>query len=791
MRRYVAGPLTVEQIGNTVFTQTNWDPDDFEKYRQHLKRQRPQLKNEIDARIREIETIIRSYDPFLLLLSVSTENCIGPADRWPNRTTETNICYAEYAQSLILAQRTPTFDQQPSKEIVNQFKSLIKSLFNDVWMYFGFEMAEDDADKDKEYLRIRSILQYLFVRGDSIPQHHIDLMRDLFSPHDTFFKTHYGFSASEILSAVAEMERQLEQDFNRYIELQTGLREALDKFENFAASYRGDTPKGVEDILKAFLDIPEVRAQQCSLKNLHASIKKEPFSIEPNEVVPADLLKQLSATFGDNLYFSTFDKAPGWPTNDSVVHSHPLIKRNGTYYCFVPQLMFHNIGRILEQWIQEKDKSYFDTVYQKKRAQYLETKALEYLGKILPGAQIFGGLCYSVTENGQKKRVETDGLVLYDKNLIVIETKAAGLHVAARRGGLKKMEKDCREILEGAYRQARRTLGYIRQTDEPRFEYKDGKEALVLKNKENFADLWMINVSGENLGHLAAHLNSLRALNLMQGSEWPWSVFVNDLRVISELIEFPSELFHYLQKRTRLNEFPAFSSSDELEIFMFYLHKGLHFNEEALNKLDMFLPTGFTEDLDRYYNYLLGIGPKASKPSLNISEPFKRFIMAVEGTGKDDRTKLVNTLLNFNKLGQDDIIENLVALGERSRQKGEFDDFSIRNMQANAAMTFFFYPHYDGGKLENVRRHSRVLKYYYKLDEYTLFTIDTSKPGWSGLDYETLKYKWAYGRNMEEMVKQLRMRRLLREQQTQGTIGRNVRCPCGSGKKYKKCCGLA
>ena len=124
------------------------------------------------------------------------------------------------------------------------------------------------------------------------------------------------------------------------------------------------------------------------------------------------------------------------------------------------------------------------------------------------------------------------------------------------------------------------------------FEYENGEEALVIKNKEDFADFWMINVSAENLGHLAAHLNSLRALNLMQVSEWPWSVFVNDLRVISELIEFPSEFFHYLQKRIRLNEFPQFSSSDELEIFMFYLHRGLHFDEEKLSKLEMFLADG-------------------------------------------------------------------------------------------------------------------------------------------------------------------------------------------------------
>ena len=448
----------MEQYGTETFMRTDWAPGEFEKHREGLKRQRPELRAEIEAKVSQIETIIQSYDPFHLLQAVSTENCIGPADSWPNATGEINIGYAEYAQSLILAQERLTFDQSPSKEVLDEFKSLIKSLFHDVWMYFGFEMAEDDADEDKGYLRFLSILQYLFVRGDSIPQHHIDLMRDLFSPHDTFFKTHYGFSASEILSAVAEIERQLEQYFNRYIELQAGARDALDKFKDFAASYTGHTSTGFDEILEAFLATPEVSTQQRSLKDLLASIKEEPFSIEPNELLPGDLLKQLSATFGDNRDFSTFHKAPGWPTNDSVVHRRPLIEHSGNYYCFVPQLLFHNIGRILEQWIQEKDKVYFETVYQKRRAQYLEVKTFEYLGKILPGAQIFGELYYPVTEDGLQKRVETDGLILYDRNLIVIETKAGSLHVATRRGGLKKLEKDCREILEGAYRQARRTL---------------------------------------------------------------------------------------------------------------------------------------------------------------------------------------------------------------------------------------------------------------------------------------------------------------------------------------------
>ena len=138
---------------------TDWAPGEFEKHRERLKCQRPELRTEIDAKIRQIETIVQSYDPFHLLLAVSTENCIGPADSWPNETGEINLGYAEYAESLILAQQRLTFDQEPSKEVLDEFKSLVKNIFHDVRMYFGFEMAEDDADQDKGYLRFLSILQ--------------------------------------------------------------------------------------------------------------------------------------------------------------------------------------------------------------------------------------------------------------------------------------------------------------------------------------------------------------------------------------------------------------------------------------------------------------------------------------------------------------------------------------------------------------------------------------------------------------------------------------------------------
>lgn len=58
------------------------------------------------------------------------------------------------------------------------------------------------------------------------------------------------------------------------------------------------------------------------------------------------------------------------------------------------------------------------------------------------------------------------------------------------------------------------------------------------------------------------------------------------------------------------------------------------------------------------------------------------------------------------------------------------------------------------------------------------------------------KADWLYGLSQwEDIFSEEERKRLYREQKASGTvrrekkIGRNAPCPCGSGKKYKRCCG--
>ena len=78
-----------------------------------------------------------------------------------------------------------------------------------------------------------------------------------------------------------------------------------------------------------------------------------------------------------------------------------------------------------------------------------------------------------------------------------------------------------------------------------------------------------------------------------------------------------------------------------------------------------------------------------------------------------------------------------------------------------------------------------------------------TSPEWIGFDKEKL-YKnmvdaradWLYELpQWEKIFDENTRKRLYKEQKNSGTIrkekkiGRNDPCPCGSGKKYKKCCG--
>ena len=72
-----------------------------------------------------------------------------------------------------------------------------------------------------------------------------------------------------------------------------------------------------------------------------------------------------------------------------------------------------------------------------------------------------------------------------------------------------------------------------------KFEYENKKTAIIFDKelKNTIKHIFLVTTSIENLGFISTQLENLKKLGILEGDDWPWSVYINDLRIISEINE--------------------------------------------------------------------------------------------------------------------------------------------------------------------------------------------------------------------------------------------------------------
>jgi hypothetical protein len=281
----------------------------------------------------------------------------------------------------------------------------------------------------------------------------------------------------------------------------------------------------------------------------------------------------------------------------------------------------------------------------------------------------------------------------------------------------------------------------------------------------------------------------LKRLALIQGKEWPWSVFINDLRVIAEILESPSQFLEFLKRRIRANDFPQFNVSDELDFLMFYLREGLYFEEVNKKKNFNFTPHAYTEPLDRYYDFLAGRVSSGEKPTLRTSSEFKELIRNIESLSKEGFTTVTTTLLGLSGETHKRIIEGLNHVKELSCKDGKPHDATFYFKGLSLGVTFFIGPNRSVTELDRMEDHCWLKMYQTRYENWIAIVIDSTGKITSPHDFLILRKKWEYDSNWEQRLRHFKKWKWENTGMIGQKIGRNQPCPCGSGLKYKKCCG--
>ncbi|WP_433761564.1 hypothetical protein [Nocardia sp. CA-135398] len=260
----------------------------------------------------------------------------------------------------------------------------------------------------------------------------------------------------------------------------------------------------------------------------------------------------------------------------SPLRMRPLLRAaDGSYALAHDALLIHAIRERVEAELKSDTAAW--NAYQKHRGEYLEASCLQLLAAHLPGHTVHSGFDYLVPDNDAEqnphdftKKVEGDGLLILDDAAFVVEAKAVAMRPPSRTGKSGPLWHDLRRMVTEAAEQGHRMRERI---------LTDGGLRLVggtWLDLSYIREVHTVAVTLDDLSGIATITHELIDAGLLTDENLPWVVSVYDLRVISELIERPSELLLYIRRRTEVELTKRIRAADELDYFVHFLDAQLY-----------------------------------------------------------------------------------------------------------------------------------------------------------------------------------------------------------------------
>ncbi|MBW7954487.1 hypothetical protein H3C61_01610 [Candidatus Gracilibacteria bacterium] len=544
------------------------------------------------------------------------------------------------------------FNKKSTQKVVNQsleilseelsyedLKSNIDRVFLFIKEYDFFEVYKYvfvHLVKDIKYAGDNdfSSLEYLISIISSIPESEMKMKKPSKRLLKDFFKdfSFLGFKITDFFS------KQIEDDFVRNVKASFLTVKGNDYnqhlydyniglFKDFNGYLSDTVGFNIENLIDFYNQISETKLNNFS------------FIFSPNNDIEKNILEYFSLTLGDNNIFNEGDFG-GFYGNKSYIYNKPFLKFKNQYYILVPIIFLRNLKSNIENILKKDNKIW--QKYAKKRGEYLEKQSIKYLSNILPGSISYNGLKYEL--NGII--YETDGILIYDNNLFILEAKSGILREASKNGALIGLNEDIDKIVSDAYYQAIRTREYIDGNSKALFKNKLGKE--VILNGNEFNKIFLLNITGDYLGQISLYTNNLIERGNIDYKYDFLPIYLNILRIYSEITEFPSQFILFLERRLNLINRDNIRFSDELDMFIYFNRHGLIFpygfppNHEGQKSLYVHIDPSLSHEVDMYY-----YGNNKIKPKMNINIDHKSFIKSIESINKKGFSEISNIFLGI------------------------------------------------------------------------------------------------------------------------------------------------
>lgn len=429
------------------------------------------------------------------------------------------------------------------------------------------------------------------------------------------------------------------------------------------------------------------------------------------------------------------------------------------------------------------DKAYVSTAM-KHRGLFTEQFAVERLtqvfgvGNVLSNIDIFG--------SDGNKRGEIDVLVLFGDRALVLQAKSKRLTLEARRGNDLQIQDDFKKSIQDSSDQAYLCAQLL---EEGNCAFRDAAgKAVTLPDK--LKRIYVLCLIADHYPALSFQARQFLKCTPTATISQPFVLDVFALDAMTEMLSSPLQLLSYIDRRTGYTE--KLMASHELTILSYHLKQNLWLNDEHTMVL---LDDDISADLDLAMlvrrEGILGKGTPDGILTRFATTALGRMIKAIEASPEPATIDLGFALLT---LSEDTIIAASKAIDQIAKLAavdGKSHDFTAGLGQGDTGLTI----HCSNDPIEvagpNLQSHCRARKYAERAR--TWFGV-CLRPNDQALRFGiNLDFPWQQSDEMDVLTQGMGRATKLsavssRLRSTGPKVGRNSPCPCGSGKKLKKCC---
>jgi len=344
-------------------------------------------------------------------------------------------------------------------------------------------------------------------------------------------------------------------------------------------------------------------------------------------------------------------------------------------------------------------------------------------------------------------------------------------------------------LVEKADGQAERTLDYLKSAKTVKLYNKDKSEKCDI-TLDDFNEVTLMCITLDNFNEFCSKIEKIKFLNINKNTI---ALSIDDFRVYSDYFDSPLIFLHYLKQRKLATQSKALYLNDELDHLGMYIEHNVYSYTFEREDECQAIAYGYREGLDEYFSSLVNKGFKIDKPKQKMPAEFEEIIACLDKSNLKERVRLATFLLDFSSDAKDELIDQINRALIRQKEIGRMlvlnllgetplcvfcHQYEIENITDDSAKDYTLATMLESNDEFRVELHLFYNESKKVTDVKFNFYIIEDIPKEREKEIIELGHKY-YNTRLISYKKQSNIKK----------IGRNAPCPCGSGKKYKKCHG--